>query len=246
MNKLLLSFAALSLLAACEAGTPPAGGTTPADVAQAGTAPAAAPQAGAAQADAGGHFILQAPGSQVIEVLIDNGNITGPNIMVTRYRTATDHALRGMVLGKTVDVAITDNKATGIFGAGPLDIATEHRDGKVHISGLVSGSMTDFELNMKILKGRIGQCAYDLTWNGKAYEGTRGCGSSAARVTVYVPTTLGKWSEPEMATCLGVLMSQPSNDASGSTGGRLQGASLPGVSSGAMKAPTPRHGNVDD
>ena len=209
MKKLLFSFAALPFLAACEAGTPPAGSTTPASVPQEGAAPAGAPQAGAAPTETGGHFILQAPGSQVIEVLIDNGNITGPNIMVTRYRTATDHALRGMVLGKTVDVAITDTKATGIFGAGPLDITTEHRDGKVHISGLVGGSMTDFELNMKLLKGRIGQCAYDLTWNGKAYEGPRGCGSSAARVTVYVPATLGKWSEPEMAACLGVLMSQP-------------------------------------
>jgi hypothetical protein len=235
MNKLLLSFAVLSLLAACDAGAPPAGSKAPA-----GPAPTGAAPTGAAPADAGGHFIIQAPGSQVLEVLIDNGNITGPNIMVTRYRTDTDHALRGTVLGKTVDVTITDHKATGIYGAGPMDIATEHRDGKVHISGLVSGSMTDFELNMKILKGRIGQCAYDLTWNGKAYEGTRGCGTSAARVTVYVPSTLGKWSEPEMAACLGVLMSEPSNDASASTGGRLEGASIPGISSGSKKPPAGR------
>ncbi len=58
--------------------------------------------------------------------------------------------------------------------------------------------MTDFDVNMKLLKGRIGQCLYDLNWNGKAYEGTRGCGENAEPVTVYVPTTLGKWSDPEL------------------------------------------------
>lgn len=202
MNKLLLSLAALSLLAACEAGAPPAGSATPAG---------AAPADGKAAADTSGHFILRAPGAHVVEVLIDNGNITGPSVQVTRYQTPTDHSLRGTAFGQAVDVAITDRKATGIFGPGPLDITTEHREGKIHISGLVGGAMTDFEVNMKVLKGRIGQCLYDLAWNGKAYEGTRGCGMNAEPVTVYVPTTLGKWSEPELGACLGVLMGQPSN-----------------------------------
>ena len=201
MNRLLLSFAALSLLTACEAGAPPAGSKTPADAAK----------GDAAKGDAAGHFILRGPGVHVVEVLIDNGNITGPNVQVSRYRTPDDHSLRGTAFGSPVDVAFTDRKATGIYGTGPLEVSTEHRDGKVHISGLVAGGMTDFEVNMKILKGRIGQCVYNLAWNGKAYEGTRGCGSNAEPVTVYVPTTLSKWTEPELGACLGVLMGQPAN-----------------------------------
>jgi hypothetical protein len=219
MNKLLLSFAAFSLLAGCEAGAPPAGSKT-----AAGAAPA-----GAAPADAGGHFILRAPGAHVVEVLIDNGNITGPNVQVSRYRTPDDHSLRGTAFGSPVDVAITDRKATGIYGTGPLEITTEHRDGKVHFSGLVAGGMTDFEVNMKILKGRIGQCVYNLAWNGKAYEGTRGCGSNAEPVTVYVPTTLSKWTEPELGACLGVLMGQPANstEAFTSKSGSVRTVSAP-------------------
>jgi hypothetical protein len=212
MNKPLLSFVALSLLTACEAGAPPAGSKAP---------------VGAAPGDEAGHFILRAPGAHVVEVLIDNGNITGPNVQVSRYRTAADHSLRGTAFGSPVDVAITDRKATGIYGTGPLELATEHRDGKVHISGLVAGGMTDFEVNMKILKGRIGQCVYDLAWNGKAYEGTRGCGSNAEPVTVYVPTTLSKWTEPELGACLGVLMGQPANSTEAFTSKGVRTISAP-------------------
>jgi hypothetical protein len=197
MNKLFFSLAALSLLTACEAGTPPAGGTTP---------------AGAAPADAGktGHFVLRAPGGNVVEVLIENDNVTGPEVSVTRYTTAADHSIRGTAFGSPIDVAISDKKASGILGTGPLDIITEHREGKVHITGLVGGSTSDFEVNMKVLKGKIGQCLYDLNWTGKSYEGTRGCGSSAEPVSVSVPTTLGKWSDAELGVTLGMLMGKPS------------------------------------
>jgi hypothetical protein len=234
MNKLLLSIAALSFLAACEAGAPPAGSTTPAGAAPAGAAPAAK-----APGDAKGHFILRAPGAHVVEVLIDNGNITGPNVLVTRYQTATDHSLRGTAFGSAVDVAIDGRKATGIYGAGPMDLSTERREGKIHISGLVSGSMTDFDVNMKILKGRIGQCQYDLAWNGQAYEGTRGCGSNAEPVTVYVPTTLGKWSDSELGACLGVLMGQPANstEAFSSAGSRSTSPVVPDQAAGHLGGP---------
>jgi hypothetical protein len=195
MNKLLLSIAALSFLTACEAGAPPAGGASPADMGKAGSP---------------GHFVLRAPGSSVVEVLIENDNITGPEVTVTRY-PAPDHALRGTAFGSPIDVAISDKKATGILGTGPLDITTEHREGKVHISGLVGGTTSDFEVNMKVLKGKIGQCLYDLNWNGKAYEGTRGCGNSAEPVTVSVPTTLGKWTDAELGVTLGLLMGRPSS-----------------------------------
>ncbi|MEP7123904.1 MAG: hypothetical protein ABJE95_23450 [Byssovorax sp.] len=209
MNKLLLSLAALSLLTACEAGAPPAGGATPAD---------------AANADKTGHFVVRAPGGSVVEVLIDNDNITGPDVSVTRYKTASEHAIRGTAFGSPVDVAVADKKATGILGTGPLDISTEHREGKVHVTGLVGGATSDFEVNMKVLKGKIGACLYDLSWTGKSYEGTRGCGSSAEPVSVSVPTTLGKWSDPELGVCLGLLMGQ---------------ASAPGMSGVTMRSTNP-------
>jgi hypothetical protein len=195
MNKMLLSLAALSFLTACEAGAPPAGGATPAND---------------KAADQKGHFVLRAPGASVVEVLIEDGNITGPEVSVTRYSTPTDHSLRGTAFGSPVDVAIVDKKATGLLGTGPLDLSTERREGKIHISGLIGGATSDFEINMKLLKGKIGQCIYDLNWNGKAYEGTRACANSAEPVNVSVPTTLGKWSDPELGACLGLLMSRPS------------------------------------
>jgi hypothetical protein len=205
MNKLILSLAALSLLTACEAGAPPAGGATPA-----GAPPVAGALTDAQKADKTGHFVLRAPGASVVEVLIKDDNITGPEVSVTRYTTAADHAIRGTAFGSPVDVAVADKKATGILGTGPLDITTEHREGKVHISGLVGGTTSDFEVNMKVLKGKIGECLYDLNWTGKSYEGTRGCGNSAEPVSVSVPTTLGKWSDAELGVTLGLLMGKPS------------------------------------
>jgi hypothetical protein len=215
MNKLLLSLAALPFLAACEAGTPPAGGATPA-----GAPPATDYKAEAGKAGAPGHFVLRAPGVNVVEVLIADGNVTGPDVSVTRYTTATDHSLRGTAFGSPVDVAIADHKANGILGTGPLELNTERREGKIHISGLVGGTTTDFDVNMKVLKGKIGQCVYDLNWNGKAYEGTRGCGRSAEPVTVSVPTTLGKWTDPELGACLGMLMGNSSSEQFSSQSGR--------------------------
>ena len=188
MNKLLLSLAALPFLAACEAGAPPAGGATPAD---------------AKSAENKGHFVIRMPGASVVEVLVEDGNITGPEVSVARYQTPTYHALRGTAFGKPVDVAFVDKKATGILGSGPLDISTERREGKIHISGLVGGALSSFDVNMKVLKGRIGQCVYDLSWNGNAYEGSRACGSSAEPVTVSVPTTLGSGATPSSAPVRG-------------------------------------------
>lgn len=210
MTKLLLSFAALTFLAACDAGTPPAGSATPAGAAA----------TDAAKADSSGHFVLRSQGGSGVEVLIADGNITGPSVSVTRYQTASDHALRGTAFGSPVDVAIAGSKANGMVGSGPLDLSTERRQGKIHISGLVGGLTTDFEVNMKVLHGKIGQCNYDLTWNGKAYEGTQGCGSSAGAVMVSVPTTLGKWSDPELGACLSILMGKPPSEQFAATGMR--------------------------
>ena len=230
MNKLILSLAALSLFTACEAGAPPAGGATP----------AAGELTDAQKADKTGHFVLRAPGASVVEVLIKDDNITGPEVSVTRYTTAADHAIRGTAFGSPVDVAVTDKKATGILGTGPLDIITEHREGKVHISGLVGGTTSDFEVNMKVLKGKIGECLYDLNWTGNSYEGTRGCGNSAEPVSVSVPTTLGKWSDAELGVTLGMLMGKPS--AAGMSGVTMRTTNPAQGPDQAGAHPRPVHG----
>ena len=227
MNRRLLSLAALSLLTACEAGAPPAGGATPADD---------------KMADKKGHFVLRAPGAGVVEVLIEDNNITGPEVSVTRYTTAADHALRGTAFGSPVDVAIVDKKATGLLGTGPLDLSTERREGKIHVSGLIGGATSDFEINMKLLKGKIGQCVYDLNWTGKAYQGTRACGNSAEPVNVSVPTTLGTWSDPELGACLGLLMSRPS--APQMDGGSMRSTSPQPIDQAGAHDTSPHgHGN---
>lgn len=228
MNKMLLSLAALSLLTACEAGAPPAGGATPADD---------------KMADKKGHFVLRAPGAGVVEVLIEDGNITGPEVSVTRYNTPTDHSLRGTAFGNPVDVAIVDKKATGLLGSGPLDLSTERREGKIHVSGLVGGTTSDFEINMKILKGKIGQCVYDLNWTGKSYDGTRACASSAEPVNVSVPTTLGKWSDAELGACLGLLMSRPVSPEMSGVQMRSTNKAQPIDQAGAHDTSTRGHSN---
>jgi len=106
---------------------------------------------------------------------------------------------------------VADKKATGILGTGPLDIITEHREGQ----GSHQRPRRRHDLRLRGQhegpQSKIGQCLYDLNWNGKAYEGTRGCGNSAEPVTVSVPTTLGKWSDAELGVCLGLLMGKPSS-----------------------------------
>lgn len=201
MNKLLLSFVALTSLTACEAGTPPAGSAAP-----------GSPVTATALKNGGpGHFILSVPGANAVEVLIEGDNITGSQVSVTRYHTGSEHAIRGRAFDRPVDVAIEEKTAKGIVGTGPLELTTERRDGKIHISGLISGGTADFEFNMKLFKGKIGQCLYDMTWTGKAYEGTRGCGQSAEPVGLALPTSLGKWSDPELGVCLGILMGNASS-----------------------------------
>jgi hypothetical protein len=176
------------------------------------TAPVPVPEAPAVPAKVGaaGHFVIRARGVNAVEALIDDDNITSPQLSIARFQTPTDHALRGTAFGRSVDIAISEREANGSLVAGTLALTTEHRDGKIHISGLIGGAPSDFEINMKVLKGKIGQCLYDLDWTGKAYEGTRACGRSAEPVTVSVPTKLAKWSDPELGVCLGLLMGNPS------------------------------------
>jgi hypothetical protein len=111
------------------------------------------------------------------------------------------------VFRRPVDLSVTVDKVAGFMGTGPLNISITMEGGQVRARGLVGGRLSDFTFSSQAVRGTFGPCSYDLTLVGRLYEGHRSCGLGSEEVWMQVPASLGKWTQPEVAASLGILLS---------------------------------------
>jgi hypothetical protein len=160
--------------------------------------------------DAANHFVLRMPGGHDVSVLVGDRAITGPTINVTRYDEASDHAIRGNAFGLVVNVDVTAEGASGLYGGGPLDVKVGLVGNAMNVRGLVQGRPSDFTLSPQELRGNVGACGFEMVRQGAEYVGTRGCRRGVQSASLSVPAAFSRWTMPEMATALAILLSSGS------------------------------------
>ncbi len=106
--------------------------------------------------------------------------------------------------GRTVQVTIQENKATGLVGSVPFSCLVEiNPDGSAHITGAMGAGNTDYIISPKAIHGRIGVVTYNLTWTGEKYEGQMVPGAYGY---LQIPAVMATWSDLEAATFLSLIL----------------------------------------
>lgn len=191
MDSRLLAAAALAIAAGCSAG---AGARAPG-----GDAPA--------PDEAANHFILRLPGGRGVNVLVGERSITGPGVSLTRYDDGSDHAIRGEAFLRTINVDVTADGVKGLDDGQPFNLTVKMEGDALVVRGIIRGQITDYALAPGGLKGGVGSCMFVMKRAGAEYLGTRGCGTGMQIASMGFPASFGKWSMPEMAAALTVLLS---------------------------------------
>lgn len=151
-------------------------------------------------------FVLRSRGGQVLEVSINDTEMLGPDVSVSRYVNARETVIRGRMFRTPVDLAVTTGKVAGVIGNGPMQISVTTEGGQVRAQGVIGGRLSDFTFSTQAVRGTFGACSYDLALVGRLYEGHRSCGLGSEEVWMQVPISLGRWTQPEVAASLGILL----------------------------------------
>jgi hypothetical protein len=168
---------------------PPAGPPNPADV-----------RLFSATASAGNNFQGTVNGAQ-LSLTIQGRTITGP---VTNLDISGGHVRGTGSSGRSIDVGIKGNKAEGLVGMTLFSCIVDFNpDGSAHVTGAMGAGNTDFILSPRVINGRIGVVAYNLSWTGSQYQGQMEPGGYGYLTLPVVMTT---WSPVEAVTVLSLLL----------------------------------------
>lgn len=151
-------------------------------------------------------FTMTGSGLQTTALITKDG-AQGPQVNVGRFDDG--RAIRGTVDGRTIDLTITGNRASGIWGAGPMNLTVEEQGDQLRMNGLVAGRPSTWTASAEAVQGNIGFCSYDLRRQGDSYLGSRSCGGAIANVTVSFPSTIQEWERINIGVLMGLLMSTP-------------------------------------
>jgi hypothetical protein len=132
----------------------------------------------------------------------------GPKVNLGRYDNGK--AIRGTVYGQTLDLTVSDDKASGIWGPGPISVnLVPSSPEELKVQGLIAGRPSNFTATKQRIQGTIGFCAYDLGRSGEDYVGSRSCAAGISSVTVEFPPHIGTWKPINIAVLMALLMSAP-------------------------------------
>jgi hypothetical protein len=153
-------------------------------------------------------FILYSHGAEVMGAQVDGGGVLGLGVNLGRYTDADDHAVRGKVWGLLVDVKVEGDRAEGLVGGLPVDVAVSRDEvGRVRVQGLVYGRPVNYRLGTDTVAGKLGRCAYALSRGRGTYLGAKSCGASWNEpLEMQMPPAFAQWSDAERAVAVSLLL----------------------------------------
>lgn len=160
---------------------------------------------GVALAQESGNLYLRTPGASVT-ARVTRSDITGPDLQLSH---APD-AMRGRAYGRTVNLRIQDDLIGGLIGTLPVRMTLEKQpDGELKAKGTFAGTSMKLELNHEALKGRVGNCAYELEAKEQRYEGWRSCGGPPEYpVFLEIPPSLTRSGDATTLAAVALLLAQ--------------------------------------
>jgi hypothetical protein len=145
--------------------------------------------------------------SRVASARVTSTGLEGPLTSVDFY----GDELRGRLDGAPVSLRVDDARlrVTGILGEGPVDLHVRRTEQGLHVSGLLGGALSEYDVGPTALRGKIGRCSYDLRWTGEDYEGRRECSDGNIEpVVVQEPRTLAILPPARFVTLLTLMLGQ--------------------------------------
>jgi len=160
---------------------------------------------GVALAEEPGYLRLQTPGSS-ITARVTERDITGPDLQLSH----SADAMRGRAYGRVVSLQIEDELIGGLLGSLPVRMKLEKaEDGGLKARGTFAGVSTNLEIGREELKGRVGNCSYELKAKEQRYEGWRSCGGTPEfPVFVEIPPSLARSGAPTTMAAVALLLAQ--------------------------------------
>jgi len=152
-----------------------------------------------------GNLHLRTPTSSVT-ARVTESDITGPDLQLSH---APD-AMRGRAYGRTVSLQIKDDLIGGLIGDQPVRLRLEKdEDGELEAKGTFAGTYMNLELDREELKGRVGNCAYELEAREQRYEGWRSCGGPPEYpVFLEIPPSLARSGNATTLAAIALLLAQ--------------------------------------
>jgi hypothetical protein len=118
----------------------------------------------------------------------------------------SDGEIRGRALGVPVVIGFSGDEGAGVYRGAPFQVHVERTPAGLHVTGVLGGALSDFDVSTDRINGRVGSCGYDVRWTGSYYSGSRACGTHIEPVSVSMPATMARWSDAEVAGCLGLFL----------------------------------------
>jgi hypothetical protein len=98
----------------------------------------------------------------------DDSRVVGPTVNLTKRE---DGSWAGDLGGQDLSLDVGERRATGTN----VNLLYSQKAGRTNVEGLVLGRRVRVELDAKRLKGRVGDCSFDLARKGAVLRGELGC-----------------------------------------------------------------------
>lgn len=151
-------------------------------------------------------FAARAGGTSLVLVKVDGNDITGPNVLLSRYHEEEGRAIRGQARGSLVDLRIENGAVSGQIDNFPVNLTVERRGNKLDVAGLIPGRVSRYQIDEEGMRGMIGSCQYDLQRAGAGFTGRRACGGSVGFFTLELPDTMASWSDADVAAVFAIFL----------------------------------------
>lgn len=159
----------------------------------------------ASASPASGKELRMRSGTRYVQVSIEGDTIYGPDWSLSHGGTY----IRGYGPGKlAVQITLKGTHAEGNMLNAPFTVDLKPPDNSVtNVSGLFGGGqISDFKISQGAFQGYLGQCAYDLKYNGTRYEGMSTCYGSITPTSLDLPVAMATWTDLEVATVLAIVL----------------------------------------
>lgn len=153
-------------------------------------------------------FAVFSHGREVIGGQVNPGGVLGLDVNLGRYTDPDDHALRGHVYGRLVNMHVEGDRVRGLASSLPFELTIARDERVVTARGLVYGRDVEVAMSDERAHVVLGRCELDLGRRGPVYVGKRRCDGrwEPEEVELQVGRGLASWSDAERLSALSLML----------------------------------------
>ncbi len=153
-------------------------------------------------------FAVFSYGREVIGGQVNAGGVLGLDVNLGRYTDPDDHALRGHIYGRFVNMNVEGDRVRGSASSLPFELAVERTERVVKARGLVYGRNVEVAMSDERAHVVIGRCEMNLGRRGEVYVGRKKCDGRLQpdEVELQVGRGFASWSDAERLSALSLML----------------------------------------